>query len=188
MTGLRLLTGVFAVLAAAVVGEIADRPTGEIKSLVARTQPAPAAPVTSAVPIANRSETWPAILLGRPLFAPDRRPVPEAAGPVPHEMPPPPRLSGIVLSPSLRLAIFESNHTTRAIVVADGGVIDGWTVAMIEADSVTLARDGSESITLRPHFAEGGATAHLPPPPPVSRGENLAATRNRRKQRSDPQH
>jgi general secretion pathway protein N len=186
LTGLRLLAGVFVVLAVTVAGEVADRPKGEIESPAASTQPAPAAPAPSATPTASRGEAWSATLLARPLFAPGRRPVPVAASPVPHETALP-RLSGIVLSPGVRLAIFEVDHATRAIVVADGAPIDGWTVATIEADSVTLARDGSQSITLRPRFAGGTAAANLPPPPPMSRGESLAATGNRRKQRSNPQ-
>jgi hypothetical protein len=183
MIGLRLLAGVFVLLAAVVVGEVADRPTGEIGSPVASTQQTP---VASAVPVANRSEAWAAILLTRPLFAPNRRPAPEAASPVAHETALP-RLSGIVLSPSLRLAIFEGDHATRAIVVADGGVINGWTVTTIIADAVTLARDGNQSVTLRPRFVGGTAATNLPPPPPMSRGENPAMTGNRRKQRSGPQ-
>jgi hypothetical protein len=186
MSGLRPWAGVFVVLAAIVAGEVADRPTGEFESPAASTQPAPAAPAISAMPIANHSVAWSATLLARPLFAPDRRPVPVAASPVPHEMALP-RLSGIVLSPGLHLAIFEGDHTTPAIVVADGGVINGWTVATIAADSVTLARDGSQSVTLRPRFAGGMAAANAPPPPPMSRGESLVATGNRRKQRSNPQ-
>jgi hypothetical protein len=186
MTGLRFLAGVFIVLAAAVVGEVADRPTSKIEKPVASAQQAPAALAASAVPVVNRSEAWSATLLARPLFASDRRPVPEAARPVAHETALP-RLSGIVLSPSLHLAIFEGDHATRAIVVADGGVINGWTVATIAAGAVTLAREGGQSVTLRPRFAGGTAAANLPPSSPTSQWEDLAATGNRRKQRSGPQ-
>jgi hypothetical protein len=196
MTGLRLFAGVFAVLAAAVAAEVADRPTGDVESPAASTQHATAAaPAAAALPDATHSEAWSATLLARPLFAPDRRPVPGPAAPVAHDVPLP-RLSGIVLSPDLRFAIFEGEHATRAIIVADGGAIEGWTVATIAADSVTLARDGSQSVMLRPHFAAGtgvaggtrvAAVAPPPRPPPVSRWVNPAATGILRSRWSNPQ-
>jgi hypothetical protein len=191
MTELRVLMGMFAVLAAVVAGEVVGRPTGESETPAASAQQAPATPAAPASPDTGRSEVWSATLLARPLFAPDRRPVAEAPSPavVAHDTPLP-RLSGIVLSPNLRFAIFEGDHATRAIVVADGGTIAGWTVAAIAPNAVTLSRDGSQPVTLRPRFVgakpETIAT-NLPPPPPVSRWTNPAATGVLRTRWSNPQ-
>lgn len=189
MTGRRLFAGVFAVLAAVVAAEVASRPTGEIESPAASAPQPAKAPAAPAIPDASRTAAWSATLLGRPLFAPDRRPVAGVvAGPVAHETALP-RLSGIVLSPNLRFAIFEGDHATRAIVVADGAAIAGWTVAAIEPETVTLARDGSPSVTLRPRYAAGGAavTATKPRLPPISRWVNPASTGILRTRWSNPQ-
>jgi hypothetical protein len=71
------------------------------------------------------------------------------------------RLTGIVIAASLREAIFVENGTTHRL--QPGEVIDGWTVASVEPNAVTLTADG-ETTRLSP----ARSLAAEAPPPPVA--------------------
>jgi hypothetical protein len=111
-----------------------------------------------------------AIILGRPLLSPSRRPaaVAQDASAVQRKASLP-KLSGIIHAPDLRRAIFQSQGSGKPIVtaVSEGQAINDWTVRSIGPESVTLVRDG-EAVLVRPTF--GTITIEPPPtPPPVSR-------------------
>lgn len=163
-----------------------DRPDRLGASVQAGSGAGPATRSTSAPdhpdPIDQMVET----VLARPLFSPSRRPPAFAV-----ENAAMPRLSGIVLSPAGRVAIFQRASGTRTIVVAPGGTIDGWTVKDIATDAISLAR-ASESVTMQPKFEAGPAAvaATAPAPPkqaPTSRWTQAAASGVLRSRWSDPQ-
>jgi hypothetical protein len=112
-------------------------------------------------------------ILERPLFSRTRRPteVPNAlvAGKV-HLLP---RLSGVVVLPGYRRAIFQAPGATRPVVtvVAEDERIADWTVQLIDNAAVTLTRAG-ETLQLTPSFAT--APAAPAPKPQRSRWEAAA--------------
>lgn len=100
-------------------------------------------------------------ILAQPLFAPARRP----AAPIPA-VTSLPRLAGLVLAPSLHLALLQvdDGNGRRPLPVRQGGEISGWRVIRIDAAGVLLRRDGQAvALTLR----QAGARAA--PPTPIDR-------------------
>lgn len=100
---------------------------------------------------------WVAVILRRPLFAPDRRPAPGAptaiaAAGVPH-------LTGIGTTPEEAVAIFRQAEGAKPLVALAGYVVGGWVVSTIAANSVDL-RKADARITLTPQF--DGDTAQAP--------------------------
>ena len=92
------------------------------------------------------------VALARPLFTSDRRPPSPDASPV-VALNPLPRLTGTLVSPGRRRAIFVAGD--KPVVVMEGSLIDAWTVQAISAGSVTLAGpDGSR--VLRVSFVQDG--------------------------------
>jgi hypothetical protein len=104
-----------------------------------------------------------AIILGRPLLSPSRRPaaVAQDTSAVQRKASLP-KLSGIIHAPDLRRAIFQSQGSGKPIVtaVSEGQTVNDWTVRNIGPESVTLIRDG-QSVLVRPTF---GTIAIEPPP------------------------
>ncbi len=94
-------------------------------------------------------------ILARPLFRPDRRPVAVAA----RGDSTLPRLSGILIGPSLRLAILTPAAGPPRLV-KQGGRIGAYRVSTIAATAVTLTAPGVR-LVLTPHFA---GTPDAPPP------------------------
>jgi hypothetical protein len=127
-------------------------------------------------------------ILARPLFSQMRRPAYGADRPVAQQDPTLPRLSGILLLPSLRRAIFEAAGAKGQIatIVGETGKIDDWTVESIAGDGVTLARSG-ETMFLAPAFASAEAARAAPPVPPLSLWEAPAAQGILRARWSNPQ-
>jgi hypothetical protein len=119
-------------------------------------------------------QNWVDIILARPLFEPSRRPPPTAAGSG-TTGPGFPRLTGIVILPQQREAIFAAPGKTQPIVVTAGSRLNGVLIKSIESGSVVVV-DGAGTRIIRPSFATGGASAPSPsasvmvdlPPVPVS--------------------
>ena len=129
-------TVLFSVLAAALGGSIAWQfvPVGVREE----TQPrAPnQAPVNAPGPAApsGRSADLAAAILARPLLSPSRRPPSAARAPTPaNELP---RLTGIIISPGGRSAIFAGKP--RALVIPEGGRVGDYIVQQIVPGIVTL--------------------------------------------------
>jgi hypothetical protein len=123
-----------------------------------------------------------AIILGRPLFSPSRRPAATAKGAASL-----PKLSGIIHAPDLRRAIFQSRGSGKPIVtvLGEGQTINDWTVRYIRPESVTLMRDG-QTVLLTPTFD----TIAIQPPPkprPTSRWVSAAKSGILRARWSNPQ-
>lgn len=98
---------------------------------------------------------WAQLILARPLFRADRRPVP-VAGKGPDKSLP--RLSAIIIARGDRRAIF-AGHGGKSLTLAEGGRIGAYRLDTIMADRISLlGPDGR--ITLRPQFSDHpGATA-----------------------------
>jgi hypothetical protein len=124
--------------------------------------PPPHVAVAMAQPatVPDSTSEWVATILARPLFTPDRRPPTDAVIARGDHMPDGlPRLSGVLVGPFGRRAIFAGENGKPA-AVSEGGHIAAWTVLLIEAGAVQVAGPGG-SRTVRPSFQ--------PSPPESSR-------------------
>lgn len=119
--------------------------------------PAPDAPAATPAALAVRpAAQWAGTVLARPLFNPARRP-PAASAAAPVAAAALPRLTGILISPTGRTAIFASGE--RPVAVVEGGVVAGYLVRSIQPGRVVLAGPGGEH-SVRPSY-----DANRPPPP-----------------------
>lgn len=93
----------------------------------------------------------------RPLFSPTRHPpiMPVALPPplptvplVTKPQPPSVILIGVIVSPSIRLAILKPDNGSKPLTLSENQSIDGWTVVKIEPDSVILGNQ-SERFSLK---------------------------------------
>lgn len=135
--------------------------SGEQSKLIS-SSPSPSPPpiaASMAAPSSDQRAGWVMAILARPLFAPTRRPpaIAREAPKVPNEAQLP-RLTGVVISGAYRSAIFAAKSGATAIVVAEGGELDGFKVEQIESGRVTVAGARGRQV-LRPTFDP----AALPP-------------------------
>jgi len=132
------------VLAAAVLGgtialELGRRlPDSDLMVPATAPLPAPAAPASTPAADADDAGRRVAEVLARPLFSPGRRPAAQAAAAPPAAVAPLPRMTGVIVTPAGRRAIF-ANGAGKAVVVMEGGRIGAYAVQSIEAGRVTLA-------------------------------------------------
>ena len=104
--------------------------------------PPVAAQVVPTPPSQERNARLAAIVLARPLFNPDRAPVPDAT-----ETAPLPRLTATLLGPFGNRAIFEIQD--KAVTLVQGEHIGPWTVGAIAAGTATLTQpDHSRALVL----------------------------------------
>jgi hypothetical protein len=97
-------------------------------------------------------------ILQQPLFSPSRQSVDAAEREQRSETetaPPkmPGRLAGMTIGPEAREALFE-REGEKPVAAKEGQVIDGWTVASIQADQVVLRSTSGEQV-LKPTNAAG---------------------------------
>jgi hypothetical protein len=136
---------------------------GAFDSSRMRIAPHPRAVVATAAPdpAPDHTSEWIATILARPVFSPDRRPPAEIASTpgmrIADELP---RLSGVLVGPFGRSAIFAVDGR-KPLVVDVGGHIDAWTVRTIDADTVQLSGPRGAR-TLHPSFASSPAGAADP--------------------------
>jgi hypothetical protein len=90
---------------------------------------------------------WMAVALGRPLFAPDRKPTPGALAADPGM----PRLTGIIEAPEGSIAIFQPKGSAKSVVARAGERVGNWEVTSIGADAVNLRKE-SNVVVLSPRF------------------------------------
>lgn len=86
------------------------------------------------------------VVVERPLFTTSRRPPapPETRPAAPHTPVPPPDVVvvGIVAGPSVRVALIREKKATILQHVAEGDLIDGWTIDTIQPHRVVLRQHG----------------------------------------------
>jgi hypothetical protein len=134
-------------LAVVIAWEIGDMPRDTVT---------PAGPygsmATHAAPRAHADNmlAWVGPILARPLFSPDRRPAANRDNVAAAGVPSLPRLTGILVGPFGRSAIF-AGRASKPIVLGEGGRIDAYTVQSIDAAQVRL--DGPNGVQrLQPAF------------------------------------
>ena len=112
---------------------------------------------------ADRRNAWLDQILGRPLFAPDRRPVETGVSGLP-------RLTGIVVTESERFAIFAGPSGDRPIVAQAGAHVGAYEVRSIGDGLVTVSGPSGTS-SVRPVFdvARPPPTMSLPGRPQPGR-------------------
>jgi hypothetical protein len=104
------------------------------------------APAARGEPSESRDERL-GIILARPLFSPDRRPAASGARSVSGL----PRLAGIVVTGSRKVAIFAAPSGGKPVVADEGGRLGAYDVRAINEDGVTVV--GPEgALVLRPIF------------------------------------
>lgn len=97
----------------------------------------------------DHTDAWVATALARPLFSRDRKPTPVAAksgGPAFASLP---RLSGVVIGPSGKTAIFAGGENSKPIAVDEGKTLGPYTVQAITPNAVTVTGpEGERSLTV----------------------------------------
>lgn len=151
MTGLAAALLGVAGLAAVVALEVVNAPQGTADYRPSRT--IAVARLGKSVS-ADHSGEWVSTILGRPLFSPDRRPSSVAAAVA--SLPGLPRLSGIMVGPFGRSAIFAADGA-KPLVAQEGAQIAGYTVKAVEATQVRLIGPNG-SVVLYPTFAAAAAS------------------------------
>ncbi len=153
-------------LALVIAWEIVDMPRGNV------TLAGPYDSVAKhAAPRAHADNVpaWVGPVLARPLFSPDRRPAPDTESIAPASAPGLPRLTGILVGPFGRSAIFAGNGS-KPIVLGEGGRIDAYTVRSIDAAQVRL--DGPNGVQrLQPAFDTTDMAVSAPTRPTRRIGE-----------------
>jgi general secretion pathway protein N len=104
---------------------------------------------------------WLSEILARPLFSPERRPVG-----IVSDVRGLPRLTGIIVSDSRRIAIFASASGDHPIVGEVGTRIGVYEVQAVDDSGVTVLGPGGTSV-IRPLFDSGPPPAKRTPPPPI---------------------
>lgn len=111
----------------------------------------------------------------RPLFNEDRKPTPPAPPPPPGgEQKPVPKLNiqltGVILSPTLHIAMIIENGKTTSSAVREGhslpGELAAWTVTKVKPRSASFRSTAGEEVELE-LIAKGSG---LKPPPPAAPG------------------
>ncbi len=142
--GRGMVAPVLLVLAAAALGgiialELGQRlPDGDIMVPATASLPVSAAPASTPAGETDDAGRRIAEVLARPLFSPGRRPAAQAAARPAPAAAPLPRMTGVIVTPAGRRAIFV-NGAGKAVVVMEGGRIGAYDVQSIEAGRVTLA-------------------------------------------------
>ena len=157
-----LLLAGCALFAAITIAEVGARRDPATSALSLPPRPAPL-PLPRRRQPRHRYDALLATILARPLFSSTRRPPPpggrdQAADSGLADT----RLTGIVIAPGHRIAIF-APAGTKAVTVSEGELVSGWRVERITARQVSLS--GPEGTrTLQPKFDPNLA----PPPQPAS--------------------
>ena len=108
-------------------------------------------------------QNWVDIILARPLFLPSRRPPSSAAGQDKSGRGFP-RLTGIIILPQRREAIFAVPGKTQPVVVRAGSRLNGVLIKSIDPGWVVVV-DAAGARIIRPSFATGTTAG---PPAPAS--------------------
>ncbi len=116
---------------------------------------------TNLTPLAqnDRRGEWVSTTLARPLFSPDRRPPAAAGVPASVDIP---RLSGILITPSGRSAIFAPAGAGKPVVATEGTALGPYIVKLIGPDEVTIVGPSGPR-SLHPAFDPASAPVRHAP-------------------------
>ncbi len=165
----RIALGILLALAIALAG-VTFMEACALRSDDATWRPTPRRPQAThehPAPAAEHAKEWVATILQRPLFSQTRRPPPGEGTSGPGL----PRLSGILVSPSERTAIFAATGGGKPIIAGEGARIGAYVLQSISAGQVTLVGPGGDRV-LRPSFAPAAtAPAGLLTPTSAAMGQ-----------------
>jgi len=144
MSGL-LLCGVLAgVVASELLTEVQDSDAPQARGVQARV----ATPETGAVKQSGGKAAV-SIIQARPVFSPNRSPVAKSQPALFVNMAVKPfnrRLSGVVIEPSMRAAMFAGEGKSRGVIVKEGELIEGWFLERVTPVNVTLRAAGASQV------------------------------------------
>ena len=167
--GLALLA---TLLATAIVLELNDAapPAGSGAEVAPTRQKAKVEPRAPAQDHSDRTDTWLATALARPLFSPDRRPTESESNADTGPKLGLPRLTGVVIGPFGQRAIFAATGAGRPMVLSVGKTLGDYKVEKIDPGSVTVSGpEGRHQVSLAADAKERhdlAAVLPRPPPPP----------------------
>jgi len=167
--GLLALTGTAVALAATVGLELQpwSGDEGAMSPNQPHVPPAAAAPAagqvtTATVPAAEPARRYVQTILERPLFAPNRRPAPPAAGLPDAPAIGVPRVAGILVDGGRRSVIFAAAEGGKPQVLTEGAMVGGFRIDQIDSAQVRVVGPNGTRV-LRPSFDPS-----RPAPAPVS--------------------
>lgn len=117
----------------------------------------------------DHTDAWVATALARPLFSRNRKPTPAdlkvAGGPTLAALP---RLTGVVVGPFGRTAIFAGADGGKPVTVTEGNAIGAFTIQTIEPGGVTVSGpQGVQQVSLAADAnTRRDLAADIPQPPP----------------------
>ncbi len=174
-----LLTLAVAALGGIIALELGQRlPDSDLMVSATASLPALAAPAPAPAADADDAGRRVAEVLARPLFSSGRRPAAQAAAAPPAAVAPLPRMTGVIVTPAGRRAIFV-NGAGKPMVVTEGERIGVYAVQSIEAGRVTLAGPDGQRVVApafdpRPAPRAAGPAPGLPGYPGLPGLQGLA--------------
>jgi hypothetical protein len=152
------------IFGAVIVTELIAAEPGTSAGAAAARRPEPPAPPRAQGP---RVEELLTTILGRPLFSPTRKPAsPDSPDQPASQGLTDVRLTGIVIEPQHRLAIF-AVPGAKPLVRSEGGTVNDWRVDSITLEAVTLSGAGGNT-TLQPKTDTTLARRAPPRPTPAT--------------------
>jgi hypothetical protein len=119
------------------------------RNQAAGARPLPPRPVPAAL---SEERGYVATILARPLFTRGRKPEREEGPAEASTDVERPRLSGILITPEGRRAIFAPTGGGKPLVLAEGAAVGGDRIRRIEAGRVILATEDGKTVPLTPAF------------------------------------
>jgi hypothetical protein len=156
-------------LAVVIVLELESaRGAREPSAVVAVRHPPKVQPRVASEDPEDHTDAWLADVLARPLFSRDRKPTPPASKAGGSQtLAALPRLTGVVLGPFGRTAIFAGTDGAKAVVVNEGKTVGPYTVQSIRPGGVTVdGPQGEQRVSLGADAATRSALAAEIPRPP----------------------
>ena len=148
------LAAAMVALPALIGWELQDAGAPEPEPAAHSTRPAPRPSVKDEGEGDAAGEAWAATAVERPLFREDRRPPKAAAEPARGERRP--RLTGVIVGPSGRTAIFRVGDDPKPVIVREGGRVGDLTVRSIEPGRAVVEARGALTNVV-PSFTEDPA-------------------------------
>jgi hypothetical protein len=189
----RLLAVLCGLLVAIVGGELAFGSAGGVptdREATGSQRPARQGQGIAGGATGDAVDHWVDVVLARPLFAPDRKPV----GSLVTADAGLPRLTGIIATSDEAIAIFQPAGGGKSMVARHGETVGGWQITTISADGVGLTKSNNR-VEIRPRFNDAGVGLAAPAAAPKvmagkpspSRWETPADTGMLRARWSNPQ-
>ena len=161
-----LILGAMAAGLAGIIGlELYEAALDEVPTPIAPIGQQPEQPLVFAPMSSDQAARYVTAILARPLFSPTRRPDETAANEA-AKATDLGRLTGVLVSPAGKSAIFVGPTGGKPIVVGEGGRIGEYVVRSIEAGAVTITGSEGQRV-LHPAFDPNPPSPKPPTPMPI---------------------